>query len=59
MLASLARIVAGVLLVVVAFHALRASMIFAGVVLLIAGLLIASAFARLRSPQSLTAPKDR
>ncbi|HEY5258155.1 MAG TPA: hypothetical protein VIJ12_07210 [Candidatus Baltobacteraceae bacterium] len=59
MLNALGRVVAAVLLIVVAFHALRASMIFAGFVLLVAAILIASAFAKLRAPQPLPAPKDR
>jgi hypothetical protein len=57
MLAALGRIVAAVLLVMVGFHAVRASIAFAGVMFLVAAILIASALVKFRAP--IASPKDR
>ena len=57
MLAALGRIVAAVLLLMVGFHAVRASIAFAGVMFLVAAVLIATALAKFRAP--IASPKDR
>jgi predicted transporter len=49
-LKALGRVVVGVLLVMVGFHAIRGSIYFAGILFLIAAVLIATAFASFRAP---------
>lgn len=60
MFKGLGRIVMAVLLVMVGFKAIKGSIAFAGVMLLIAVILVATALPAFRAPsQSLAKPKDR